>query len=332
MVEIPVCGIYNNFLNIIMIKYTLNTDLDHNWNELKKRYESSIFICRYDKVNMKDFGCNRGAKLKNKNGVVLVIDDMTMIDIPIGRYRLVCEKDTFIKYVYVIYNALSDDPHVKLTIKAMERIRSDKKILDKYHFINNQKIYDEYVNQTETFIYEEYDDERDVVNWRHMQYSFIILDFVMDIIDELEVKSIVNIINAISSINIIKKCNNCDIRKVFRWNNSLDIILEFLKTGKPVLYGKSWTFACLNISLLRSVGIPSRLLSYFIPFDEMKKVTKSLKSKEKIPNEAISEYRTWVEAWCNSSWISCSFEHINIWDINNAKTILEFDRRTWSFD
>ena len=322
-------------------KYTFNLETDHpEYLKLKNLFDNMIVIPRHSNININEFGCEKSIKLKTDCDSIILKAENDMIsfeNVPIGRYKLSCSKGKRnVKYIYVIYDALSEDPEVNISVERLEKAACDKKILRKYHFINDQKIYDGYVDQPESFVYAESNDERNVISWKHNQFSFIILDYVMDLVNKIPLKkrTIINIIKEISSFEIIKKCHGCDLEKVLQCNDSLEIIKEFMKNRKPTLFGESWTFACLNISLLRSIGIPCRLLSYFASDDEMEYIMSSLKERESIPTEVVNEFHTWTEFWSNGSWLPYVFEKIYVYEADgiNSKVVLEFDCRTWSCD
>jgi hypothetical protein len=303
---------------------------------------NAIVVCRFSDLDLSDLTDQdlKVVKLRHMKKIFKLIPDQNNIinigNLPVGRYLFT--NGTSKKYIYVIFNSKSDLDSTFISKELLKKHSADKHILDRYRFINNKKILDEYVNQIETLIYAEYDEQHEIVSWSHDQFNFLVLDTVMNIIEEINLtdRSVDTVSKKILGAQILAPCFKCNMKKVLKWTSTFDIIKSYLlNSKKPVPYGKSWTFSCLLVSLLRSIGIACRNVTYFIP--DSVSLLKSFKDKEDIPLYAMSNYYCWVELWHDSAWHSLDTVPIksgskkSIVNYVNTKSnlMVEFDHRSW---
>ncbi|XP_071091766.1 hemocyte protein-glutamine gamma-glutamyltransferase-like isoform X1 [Haliotis cracherodii] len=89
----------------------------------------------------------------------------------------------------------------------------------------------------------------------------------------------------------------------YAWNGSAAILEEFLKKRKGVKYGQCWTFAAVETTLLRALGIPVRCVSCFRSAhdSDFSSTVNFHWTPEGRPrntmNDAIWDFHVWNEAW-----------------------------------
>ncbi|KAG8455376.1 hypothetical protein GDO86_001536 [Hymenochirus boettgeri] len=88
------------------------------------------------------------------------------------------------------------------------------------------------------------------------------------------------------------------------WIGSVDILLRYLQTGRPVKYGQCWVFAGVTTTVLRCLGIAGRTITNFasahdadgnltfdVYFDE------NMKPIEEKNCDSIWNYHVWNDCW-----------------------------------
>ncbi|TKR94362.1 hypothetical protein L596_008654 [Steinernema carpocapsae] len=90
------------------------------------------------------------------------------------------------------------------------------------------------------------------------------------------------------------------------WRGSVKIIKEYLQTGQPVKYGQCWVFAGVLTTMLRTLGIPSRVITNVISAHDSNRdltldmnfiVDKMRGVKKDIGSESFWNYHVWSEGW-----------------------------------
>ncbi|KAK0424769.1 hypothetical protein QR680_008842 [Steinernema hermaphroditum] len=90
------------------------------------------------------------------------------------------------------------------------------------------------------------------------------------------------------------------------WNGSVRILKQFLKTRKIVRYGQCWVFGGLLATMLRSLGIPSRVITnYCSAHDSNRDCVLDLSyhregqqdSRLRSESETLWTFHVWNEAW-----------------------------------
>ncbi|OWF50628.1 protein-glutamine gamma-glutamyltransferase K-like [Mizuhopecten yessoensis] len=115
--------------------------------------------------------------------------------------------------------------------------------------------------------------------WNFGQFSEPCLEAALYLLDKGELadsgrNSPVSIIRVLSAL-----ANSCDEEGVLEgrwtseypkdctapwlWRGSVNILKEFMETGRSVQYGQCWVFSCLVTTLLRALGIPTRSVTNF---------------------------------------------------------------------
>ncbi|XP_026465258.1 annulin-like [Ctenocephalides felis] len=89
-----------------------------------------------------------------------------------------------------------------------------------------------------------------------------------------------------------------------KWIGSMKIMQEYYKKKKPVKYGQCWVFAGVLCSALRTLGIPSRVITnYSSAHDTQASLTVDYFVDEKgevmeeLNSDSIWNYHVWNEAW-----------------------------------
>ncbi|XP_017653264.1 coagulation factor XIII A chain isoform X2 [Nannospalax galili] len=88
------------------------------------------------------------------------------------------------------------------------------------------------------------------------------------------------------------------------WTGSVDILLEYRSSEKPVRYGQCWVFAGVFNTFLRCLGIPARIVTnYFSAHDNDANLQMDIFLEEdgnvssKLTKDSVWNYHCWNEAW-----------------------------------
>ncbi|XP_007933535.1 coagulation factor XIII A chain [Orycteropus afer afer] len=88
------------------------------------------------------------------------------------------------------------------------------------------------------------------------------------------------------------------------WTGSVDILLEYRSSEKPVRYGQCWVFAGVFNTFLRCLGIPARIVTnYFSAHDNNANLQMDIFLEEdgnvnsKLTKDSVWNYHCWNEAW-----------------------------------
>ncbi|NXL88834.1 F13A factor, partial [Alectura lathami] len=88
------------------------------------------------------------------------------------------------------------------------------------------------------------------------------------------------------------------------WTGSVDILLEYYSSKKPVRYGQCWVFAGVFNTFLRCLGIPARLITnYSSAHDNNANLQLDVfvddegKVDDKLTKDTFWNYHCWNEAW-----------------------------------
>ncbi|XP_042543087.1 coagulation factor XIII A chain isoform X1 [Dipodomys spectabilis] len=88
------------------------------------------------------------------------------------------------------------------------------------------------------------------------------------------------------------------------WTGSVDILLEYRSSEKPVRYGQCWVFAGVFNTFLRCLGIPARVITnYFSAHDNDANLQMDIFLEEdgrvssKLTKDSVWNYHCWNEAW-----------------------------------
>ncbi|CAM9106491.1 unnamed protein product [Lampetra fluviatilis] len=88
------------------------------------------------------------------------------------------------------------------------------------------------------------------------------------------------------------------------WNGSVDILLRYGLTGRPVRYGQCWVFSGLLVTVLRCLGIPCRSISNFSSMhDQNANLTmdtyldQDMWPIDSLNHDSIWNFHVWNEAW-----------------------------------
>lgn len=327
--------INNYFMSSEMQQYQLDQVDDLiNTDILRDKYSKSIIVPQSHKMRLDELTGKKNMKsIKiNNHKLIADADGFITVDLPVGRYA-----HSKNRYLYVIFNN-------DLTVKQLVKHSADKHIISRYTYMNNTKLINEYLNQSETLIYSETDEQHEIVNWNHDQNNFVVLDMMMDIMDSISIDfnkttdhSIQDIFNAIINKKLLVPCTKCDLKKVLKWTSTLSIIKAYLNTNKSVMFGKSWTFACVAVSLLRSIGIPARTVTMIKSDGSIKdsSIMKYFLEREDIPLDFLSDYYCWTEAYIDGEWhafdsMKNSEDQLMKIISPKSKLMIEFDHRPWN--
>ncbi|XP_007900853.2 coagulation factor XIII A chain [Callorhinchus milii] len=88
------------------------------------------------------------------------------------------------------------------------------------------------------------------------------------------------------------------------WNSSVDILLQYFRTRQPVRYGQCWVFAAVFNTVLRCLGIPSRVITnYSSAHDNDGDLVTDVildengKKDLEFTKDSIWNYHCWNECW-----------------------------------
>ncbi|XP_067910557.1 coagulation factor XIII A chain-like [Heterodontus francisci] len=88
------------------------------------------------------------------------------------------------------------------------------------------------------------------------------------------------------------------------WNSSVEILLQYSKTGLPVCYGQCWVFAAVFNTVLRCLGIPARVVTNFSSAhdNDANLITDIIldengKKDRELTKDSIWNYHCWNECW-----------------------------------
>nr|XP_023651201.1 protein-glutamine gamma-glutamyltransferase 5-like [Paramormyrops kingsleyae] len=97
------------------------------------------------------------------------------------------------------------------------------------------------------------------------------------------------------------------------WNNSVQILRKWARNYNSVKYGQCWVFAAVLCTVLRCVGIPSRVVTNFqsahdtdgnLVVDQYRTERGHIPEKEE---DSIWNFHVWVEAWMRRPDLSGDF-------------------------
>ncbi|XP_054602147.2 protein-glutamine gamma-glutamyltransferase 5 [Nothobranchius furzeri] len=99
------------------------------------------------------------------------------------------------------------------------------------------------------------------------------------------------------------------------WCSSADILRQWLSSGcKPVRYGQCWVFASVLCTVLRALGIPSRVVTVFNAAHDTDGNTTvdeyytSSGEKLSLTKDSIWNFHVWVECWMRRFDLSAEFD------------------------
>ncbi|NXA03583.1 TGM2 glutamyltransferase, partial [Sapayoa aenigma] len=88
------------------------------------------------------------------------------------------------------------------------------------------------------------------------------------------------------------------------WIGSVDILKKWQKLGcQPVKYGQCWVFAAVACTVMRCLGIPSRVVTNYVSAHDtnanliIDRYINENGDQEQRPKEGIWNYHCWVESW-----------------------------------
>ncbi|KAI3357171.1 hypothetical protein L3Q82_015628 [Scortum barcoo] len=92
--------------------------------------------------------------------------------------------------------------------------------------------------------------------------------------------------------------------KPTEWSGSADILRRWVSTGcSPVRYGQCWVFASVLCTVMRVLGIPSRVVTVFNAAHDgdgslkIEEVYSSTGEKLKLSKDSLWNFHVWVECW-----------------------------------
>ncbi|KAM9829210.1 protein-glutamine gamma-glutamyltransferase 5-like [Syngnathus typhle] len=99
------------------------------------------------------------------------------------------------------------------------------------------------------------------------------------------------------------------------WSGSADILLRWMASkGNPVRYGQCWVFASVLCTVMRVLGIPSRVVTVFNAAHDgdgnliTEEFYSSTGQRLGISKDSIWNFHVWVECWMRRSDISAEFD------------------------
>ena len=99
------------------------------------------------------------------------------------------------------------------------------------------------------------------------------------------------------------------------WSGSAPIFREFLRTdGNPVRFGQCWVFGGVTTTALRTLGIPSRMISNFVSAHDtdstltVDQFNRNGEKLEAITKDSIRNFHVWSEAWMTRNDLPTGFD------------------------
>ncbi|KAJ0064687.1 hypothetical protein NL108_011774, partial [Boleophthalmus pectinirostris] len=103
------------------------------------------------------------------------------------------------------------------------------------------------------------------------------------------------------------------------WTGSAEILLQWLSSNcSPVRYGQCWVFACVLCTVLRVLGIPSRVVTVFNAAHDVnanliiEEYYSSKGEKFNISKDSVWNFHVWVECWMRREDLGADF---NGWQV-----------------
>uniref|UniRef100_A0A3P9LRN2 Transglutaminase-like domain-containing protein n=1 Tax=Oryzias latipes TaxID=8090 RepID=A0A3P9LRN2_ORYLA len=110
-----------------------------------------------------------------------------------------------------------------------------------------------------------------------------------------------------------------DGKKPTDWSGSADILQQWLSSNcKPVKYGQCWVFGAVLCSVMRVLGVPSRLVTVFNAAHDtngnikVEEVYSTCGEKLNLSKDSIWNFHVWVECWMRRDDLSPEF---NGWQV-----------------
>uniref|UniRef100_A0A4W3IQH0 Protein-glutamine gamma-glutamyltransferase 2 n=1 Tax=Callorhinchus milii TaxID=7868 RepID=A0A4W3IQH0_CALMI len=112
-----------------------------------------------------------------------------------------------------------------------------------------------------------------------------------------------------------------------RWNGSIKILRQWIQSGfRPVRYGQCWVFAAVACTVLRCLGIPSRVITNFSSAhdtDENMGIDAYFdENGTKLPSstDSIWNFHVWVESWMLRNDLRSGFDGWQVVDPTPQET------------
>ncbi|XP_037540307.1 protein-glutamine gamma-glutamyltransferase 5 [Nematolebias whitei] len=111
------------------------------------------------------------------------------------------------------------------------------------------------------------------------------------------------------------KDNYTDGVKPTDWSGSADILHQWLSSnGKPVRYGQCWVFASVLCTVMRVLGIPSRVVTVFTAAHDadgnttIEEFYTTSGEKLSLSDDSIWNFHVWVECWMRRLDLGAEFD------------------------
>ncbi|XP_024149876.1 protein-glutamine gamma-glutamyltransferase 5 [Oryzias melastigma] len=118
-----------------------------------------------------------------------------------------------------------------------------------------------------------------------------------------------------------------DGRKPTDWSGSADILNQWLSSNcKPVKYGQCWVFGAVLCSVMRVLGVPSRLVTVFNAAHDtngnvkVEEVYSTCGEKLNLSKDSIWNFHVWVECWMRRDDLSAEFDGWQVVDPTPQET------------
>ena len=292
--------------------------------DIIEKYNNSIFVESGDKYHYTLFPKKKKKFiLKNKYDIYRIYCDKEgyiSFNIPIGKY--ISGDYTY----YVIFNCRKKEDPTYITRQLLDKNPIDRDIFSLYKYINMKKILDDFLRQRYTIIYEKKENSFQIKHWINDYDNFLTLEIVMDIIENIPEKqrTIPKIISYIKNASIVTRCDNCDPINVI---SSSEIINKYFLKKYPIRYQSSWIFGCLLITLLRSIGIPTRNTILCNPID-VTYIRSIIKDQESILRDIDIQHV--IDIWFDGVWNRYDPNLQEFIDTKIELPFVEFDCKFWT--
>nr|XP_060635950.1 protein-glutamine gamma-glutamyltransferase K [Anolis sagrei ordinatus] len=259
------------------------------------------------------------AELKDTGTNTMTLRVNTSPDAVIGKYQFsIKTRSTAGEYqapfdpryeIYILFNPWCPDDPVYLEKTSW---------LDEYVLNESGRIY----YGTESQIGER--------TWNYAQFDHGILDACLFMLDQrgmphasrgdpIMVSRVVSaMVNSLDDNGVLVGNWNGDYSRGTNpsaWVGSRDILLKYLKTGYPVLYGQCWVFAGVVTTVLRCLGIATRTVTNYnsahdtdvsltmdIYFDE------NMKPLEHLNADSVWNFHVWNDCWMTRPDLPSGFD------------------------
>ncbi|RVE70164.1 hypothetical protein OJAV_G00061670 [Oryzias javanicus] len=118
-----------------------------------------------------------------------------------------------------------------------------------------------------------------------------------------------------------------DGREPTEWSGSADILQQWLSSNcKPVKYGQCWVFGAVLCSVMRVLGIPSRMVTVFNAAHDtngnlkVEEVYSTCGEKLNLSKDSIWNFHVWVECWMRRDDLSAEFDGWQVVDPTPQET------------